>query len=72
MAYLRNAPVVSPGLRSRPSLSVLAARPVRHAREDVSPGLRSRPSLSDAKASTSSGPTNSVAGATVPAFVERP
>ena len=37
---------VSPGLRSRPSLSVYARRRLSRAAGLVSPGLRSRPSLS--------------------------
>ena len=62
---------VSPGLMSRPSLS---AR--EHLRADgtvgVSPGLMSRPSLSETRIEcTAYAPTTSVAGADVPAFVER-
>ena len=37
---------VSPGLRSRPSLSALSAALWQRANKVVSPGLRSRPSLS--------------------------
>ena len=51
---------MSPGLRSRPSLSDLSY-------EAVSPGLRSRPSSIHQSIRISSG----VAGITVPAFVER-
>ena len=66
---------VSPGLRSRPSLSV--SSPARknantlHGR--VSPGLRSRPSLSDVHREPDADRirSRSVAGITVPAFVER-
>ena len=61
---------VSPGLRSRPSLSGHRLFPLRlHGR--VSPGLRSRPSLSDAPARRSPQQPAGVAGITVPAFVER-
>ena len=62
---------VSPGLRSRPSLSGLAADGTGRGRT-VSPGLRSRPSLSGARRGhrRRSMPA-SVAGITVPAFVER-
>ena len=61
---------MSPGLRSRPSLSGHRLFPLRlHGR--VSPGLRSRPSLSDAPARRSPQQPAGVAGITVPAFVER-
>ena len=66
---------MSPGLRSRPSLSVVHF--ARWAAEllgrPVSPGLRSRPSLSDQLVEPTDGDRaqEGVAGTTVPAFVER-
>ena len=62
---------VLPGLRSRPSLSAGAAGRQGPKRLGVLPGLRSRPSLSGHAPSFSGAPKTSVAGATVPAFVER-
>ena len=59
---------VSPGLRSRPSLSVDAARAL-DTRLKVSPGLRSRPSLSAQQLFVRLFNFPSVAGTTVPAFV---
>ena len=62
---------VSPGLRSRPSLSganTVDANPISF---DVSPGLRSRPSLSALHTYDPPTRRSSVAGTTVPAFVER-
>ena len=63
---------VSPGLRSRPSLSDPLSAGVPAARR-VSPGLRSRPSLSDGSGTGAfeRGVRPGVAGTTVPAFVER-
>ena len=69
------SPEVSPGLRSRPSLSEgVGARQAAHPGR-VSPGLRSRPSLSDSR-DMAREPIflprhQGVAGTTVPAFVER-
>ena len=67
---------VSPGLRSRPSLSgrlrALRDRSLVELPSRVSPGLRSRPSLSDQfDAAARRRPRRGVAGTTVPAFVER-
>ena len=63
---------VSPGLRSRPSLSAGTPGRPRGTRCLVSPGLRSRPSLSGlCRPRLRRRHRRCVAGTTVPAFVER-
>ena len=62
---------VSLGLRPRPSLSVHRALPFEQP-DQVSLGLRPRPSLSVVEPGCGPGAVSSVAGATAPAFVERP
>ena len=64
-------PAVSPGLRSRPSLSAKELEDERQACLRVSPGLRSRPSLSGRHLVHARPRRHRVAGTTVPAFVER-
>ena len=63
--------LVSPGLRSRPSLSDPKQAQRAEGRASVSPGLRSRPSLSGCPGRDGASQPGSVAGTTVPAFVER-
>ena len=62
---------VSPGLRSRPSLSDEKRNRWVGLHRQVSPGLRSRPSLSGPRAPAPRALSRRVARITVPAFVER-